>query len=292
MGYYDREYPDLFNDSRLRCLESKITDDKELFAFESKIILARRAYTVLQNELNSAEAIILEALEARRLYEQFQCTEPSLLSYEQVRATITGQLPLSVRSRDLTPTKRRNRFSRPVEAKQTKPRLSQHIPSPKTQSPIMKELLDYDKELDFKIKSRSKSVTSYAKNSDCYEVYLKSILLKVTKVTKEGDRVVTRKRTASDYSFVNKNQYDQGLALLRKKISDNEEILLEAQKPKEIKGQEEVKKSKKRNRKNNKKYMEKKRLRQERRFKEFILKKELLEDKALLDLVTDQGLLK
>ena len=42
LGYYDREYPNLFNDSRLRCLEAKISDEKELFAFESKIILARR----------------------------------------------------------------------------------------------------------------------------------------------------------------------------------------------------------------------------------------------------------
>ena len=132
LGYYDREYPNLFNDSRLRCLEAKISDEKELFAFESKIILARRVYKLLQKELNSAEALILEALEARRLYEQFQCTEPSLLSYEQVRATITGQPPLSVRSRELTPTKRRNRFSRPVEAMQTKSRLSPHIPPPKT----------------------------------------------------------------------------------------------------------------------------------------------------------------
>ena len=156
----------------------------------------------------------------------------------------------------------------------------------------MKELVDIDKEIDFDIRPRSKSVISDPKNTDCYEVYLKSILLKVTKVTKEGDRVGTRKRTATDYWFINKNQYDQGLALLRKKISENKEILVEAQKPKEIKPQEEVKKSKKRNRKNNKKYMEKKRLRQERRFKEFIFKKELLEDKALLDLITDQGLLK
>ena len=199
LGYNDREYPDLFNDSRLRCLESKLTDDTELFSFESKIILARRAYAALRTELYTAEELIMEALEARRLYEQFQCTEPSLLSYEQVRGAITGQPPLSVRHRDLTPTKRRNRFSRPVEDNQTFSKVSPNTPLPKTKSPLIKELLDIDKELDVDIKRRSKSVISDPKNSDCYEVYLKSILLKVTKVTKEGDRVGTRKRTATDY---------------------------------------------------------------------------------------------
>ena len=159
-------------------------------------------YSALRSELFTAESLILEALEARRLYEQFQCTEPSLLSYEQVRDAIICQPPLSVRSRELTPSKRRNRFSRPAEQNQTLTKFSPQTPLPKTKSPLMKELLDIDKELDFDIRPRSKSVISDPKNTDCYEVYLKSILLKVTKVTKERDRVEKRKRTATDYWFI------------------------------------------------------------------------------------------
>ena len=166
-----------------------------------------------------------------------------------------------------------------------------------TSTVIVPEFFDLDFEFEVIFRKRSHSVKGRHFYHE-YDLYLKSLLLMTTHADKTGEKCHNKNYLDDNPINFNQSKISLAVEMLRKKLEDNKQLLIEAKKEKEQKQnlkRMNVSKYDKLNTsecKQNKNHIAKKKKRNlkkqqyaRRRMTKFNMKKELLEDELLLDLI-------